>query len=353
MLKKSNNKGRQNIPLCVAPLNHGHLVPSRRVKKVLITGGSGFIGRYFIERLSAVQVTILDLIEPQFQSHALYVKGDVRNVADVQEAMKDADTVIHLAAMHHDFGILDDEYFDTNVRGAAVVAAEAARRGITRIINFSSVAVYGQAGNPGPTTENTIPDPVSPYGKSKLQAEKVFENWVNEKSGCKLVTVRSTVVFGPWNLANVLSLIRIIHKGLYVQIGPGNNIKSLAYAGNIADAALFALEKSTEPYCLINYADEPHLSSREIAEMQAGMLNRKINIRLPLRWGILLARPFDLLIALTGKNLSISTSRVRKLQTQTYHSGAKIRAMGFRPKTSIREGMQQMINWYLSAFKKH
>jgi nucleoside-diphosphate-sugar epimerase len=319
------------------------------VKKILITGGAGFIGRYFVNLLQDADLRILDLKKPDFDTRATFIQGDVRNIKDVQKAMAGVDTVIHLAAMHHDFGIADDAYFDTNVNGAKIIADEAHLQGVCRIINFSSVAVYGNAGNPGPTTEETSPNPQNAYGKSKWEAEQIFEKWATRQTGRKLVTVRSTVVFGPFNLANVLSLIRIIHQGLYIQIGPGNNIKSLAYVENIVEAALFALENACDSICLMNYADEPHLTSSQIAQMQAKMLAKNIRFSLPLPLGILLARPFDLAIFLSGKNLSISSKRVKKLQTQTWHSAVKIKQMGFVPRVSIQEGMQKMIQWYLKS----
>jgi len=328
------------------------LIPSRSVKTILITGGSGFIARYFIERLKEFKVHNLDLKEPDFQSHATYFKGDIRKAEDVWNAMQGADTLIHLAAMHHDFGIRREEYFQTNAEGARILAEQATKAGIRQIINFSSVAVYGNAGNPGPTTESTPVSPNSPYGESKWIAEQVFSDWASQDPQRKVVTIRSTVVFGPWNLANVLNLIKMIHRGFYLHIGQGNNIKSLAYAGNIADAALYALRHCQPGLCLLNYSDEPQLSSRQIAEMQAAMLNRKIRFHIPYSLGILLARPFDWLIALTGINFSISSNRVKKLLTQTWHSAPKIRQMGFQPKTSIEQGMQQMINWYLEGLKK-
>jgi GlcNAc-P-P-Und epimerase len=294
----------------------------------------------------------LDIAAPVYHSHARFIHGDIRNPDDVRKAINGVDTLIHLAAMHHDFGISDDAYFSTNVDGAKVLVNEAVKQGVERIINFSSVAVYGNAGNPGPTTENTPPKPENAYGKSKLEAEEIFRLWAAADSQRKLVTLRSTVVFGPWNLANVLNLIKVIDKGWYVHIGNGSNIKSLAYVGNIIDAALFALEHAQDNQCLINYADQPHMSSRQIAEMQAALLGRKLKLNIPLFAGLLLAKPFDLMIALTGKNIAVSSKRVKKLQTQTYHSADKIRQMGFIPKVSIPDGMEEMIRWYRGGMKK-
>jgi nucleoside-diphosphate-sugar epimerase len=320
--------------------------------KVLITGGSGFIGRYFIEKLQGKEIVNLDLREPDFQSDARFVQGDIRNSELVKQALGNSDTLIHLAAMHHDFGIADEAYFDTNVGGAMVLIAAAEAGNVKQIIFFSSVAVYGDKGNPGPTTELTEPAPTSPYGHSKLQAERAFEEWAHADPTRKLIVVRSTVVFGAHNLANVLNLIKAIDQGLYFHVGKGDAIKSLGYVENIVDASLFAVEKTKSGVFLFNYVDYPQQTNRAIADLQAGMLGRKIRLRLPLWFAVLLAKPFDFAILLSGKNLKISSKRVKKLCTQTNHSADLIRSLGFKPAFPIDYGMRQMINWYKGSTKK-
>ena len=322
------------------------------MEKVLITGGSGFIGRYFINKLEGKSITNLDLRAPDYDSTAKFIKGDIRNKEVVKQALKGADTLIHLAAMHHDFGIKEHEYFDTNVGGAENLIAAADKAGLKTIINFSSVAVYGDKGNPGPTSERTKPSPQNAYGDSKLQAEKKFEEWAAKDPLRKLIIVRSTVVFGPHNLANVLNLIKAIDQGLYFHVGKGDNIKSLAYVENIVDAALFAEAKTPSGVLLFNYVDYPQLSSRAIATMQASLLGKKIRMNLPLWLGVMLAKPFDLAISLSGRNLKVSSKRVKKLATQTFHNADLIREKGFKPEHSVEYGMGAMIRWYQSTKKK-
>lgn len=316
------------------------------MQKVLITGGSGFIARYFTSALKDLDLINLDIKKPEHALNAAFCQGDIRNEADVEKAMMGCDSMIHLAAMHHDFGIAEETYFDVNVNGAKTLIAAAEKHKLKEIIFFSSVAVYGNQGKKTPTHENLEPQPQSPYGKSKLEAELLFAAWAQKDITRKLVIVRSTVVFGAYNLANVLNLIKAIDSGIYQHIGKGDNIKSLAYVENIVDAALFALNRSQTNVCLFNYVDEPQLTSRAIANMQASMLGKKIKINLPLWFALLLTAPFDLLIKLTGKNISISSQRVKKLCTQTWHSAEKINALGFKPKHSIEQGMKNMIEWY-------
>jgi nucleoside-diphosphate-sugar epimerase len=323
------------------------------MEKVLITGGSGFIGRYFVDRLKHAEVVLFDIRIPDYPSHASHVLGDVRNLNEFSKAAQGCSMIIHLAAMHHDFGIDESAYFDTNVGGAKNLIKVAQLHQIHKVINFSSVAVYGNKGNPGPTDESTEPSPTNAYGKSKLEAEGILRNWAISDLKNRLVQVRSTVVFGPHNLANVLNLIKAIDQGLYFHISEGSNIKSLAYVENIADATLFGLDNTSTGELLFNYVDYPQMSSKEIANMQAEFLQKKIRLQLPLKAAIALALPFDLAIKLTGKNLKISSARVKKLCTQTFHKADKIRDLGFKPRHEMRDGMERMIRWYLNNMKKN
>ena len=322
------------------------------MKKICITGGSGFISSHFIAALPDCEIHILDLVAPKFPSHATFFQGDIRNLDEVLHAFEGCDTIIHLAAMHHDFGIPDSAYFDTNVNGAKVILEAAQQLNINSILNFSSVAVYGNKGNPGPTDESTVPAPTNPYGFSKLEAEQLFTQWQEASIERKLIVVRSTVVFGANNLANVLNLIKAIDSGIYIQVGKGENIKSLAYVENIVAASLFAYQLKTSGKLMFNYVDGPQLNSKTIASMQAKMLGKKVPITLPMWFVLLLAKPFDALIWLTNKNLPISSKRVIKLSTQTYHSAEFIKKLGFKASFSIEYGMQEMINWYRAKHKK-
>jgi nucleoside-diphosphate-sugar epimerase len=322
------------------------------MERILITGGSGFIARYFVSRLKHAEVVLFDLRPPDYSSHATWIEGDVRNLEALREATRGASCIVHLAAMHHDFGIADEAYFETNVDSAKNLVVCMNEFGIKKLINLSSVAVYGDLGNPGPTNETMQPAPTNAYGKSKLEAEHVFRNWAQENPFNRLVQIRSTVVYGAQNLANVLNLIKAIDQGLYFHSGKGTNIKSLAYVENLCDAALFALNHEASGELLFNYVDYPQTGSREIATMQAAMLGKKIRISLPEWFAVLLALPFDAFIALTGRNLKVSSKRIRKLNTQTYHGADLIRSLGFVPNHDMKDGMQRMITWYRNEYKK-
>lgn len=331
--------------------------------RILVTGGSGFIASYFYEPLRAAghDMVNLDLIAPSEQARPYrHVKGDVRDRAVLSDAMKGCDAVLHLAAAHHDFGIERETYFSVNERGTKLITEVMNEQGVKTIVFYSTVAVYGDA--PEPHFEDAPMAPVSPYGQSKLAGEKVLGAWVGGADGRRALVIRPTVTFGPRNFANMYSLIRQISKGRALLVGDGSNIKSLSYVENIVDAtcqlwgaapgssaATGSTVNAVGPgFHVYNYIDKPDFTSRQIMETICTALGKKGLIKVPMWVATLGALPFDLVIATTGKNLPISSARVKKLfAAQTKFEADKILAAGYKPKVPLAEGIAKMTRWYL------
>ncbi|QOJ00148.1 MAG: NAD(P)-dependent oxidoreductase [Phycisphaeraceae bacterium] len=320
--------------------------------RTLVTGGSGFIGRYFHDVLTSRgdDVVILDLVTPTWNTgNARFVRGDVRDPEAVASALTGCSRVLHLAAAHHDFGIEHDTYFDVNERGSRVVCDAMDAAGVTEACFYSSVAVYGDV--PEPRHEDSPCKPVNPYGASKLAGEKVFRAWVDKGAGRRCLVIRPTITFGPRNFANMYSLIRQVHSRKFVQVGPGRNIKSLSYVENIVAFTMHAWQRqgraALETY---NWVEKPDMDSATIASTIARSLGRRgVGVRIPMWLALLGALPFDLVIALTGKNLPISSMRIRKFAgMQTKFESDRARALGFSPAVSLAEGIDRMVRWFLA-----
>ncbi len=326
--------------------------------KVCITGGSGFIGGYVCEALRARgdEIVILDLIDPPAENvHDRFVKGDVRDRAACDAAFAGCDLVFHLAAAHHDFGIEERTYYDVNEGGARVLCDAMDAAGITRCVFYSTVAVYGEAAEP--IDESTPPSPINPYGASKLKGEEVFRDWCGGGGARECLVIRPTVTFGPRNFANVYSLIRQIHSGKYATVGAADNVKSLSYVENIVDATFFLLQRRAEgggeAFDVYNWVEKPDLTSYGIAAAIFRSMDRRMpSWRIPMWAARGMVLPFDLVIALTGKNLPISGARVHKLfAAQTKFEASKAREAGYEPSISLEEGIDRMVKWYLAGGK--
>lgn len=318
--------------------------------KILITGGAGFIGTHLCKAIGqrGWDVCILD-IKPQAAKDReyKYFQADVRNGEHIKEALDGADWIIHLAANHHDFGISREEFFSVNEDGTRTVLNAATSQGIKKVIFLSTVAVYGNLMEP--TTEISPTVPVSDYGKSKLASEEVLNDWASEQADRTVIIIRPTVVFGPHNFANIYNLIRQIARRHYLQVGKGENIKSVAYVENVVAATIFLMDQNHSGVKIYNYADEPHLQTCEIVKIiskQIGISPPKIC--LPIWFGVGVGSIFDMLGAITRYNFPITGARVRKFCTSTHHTAKKIREEGFVPPVGLEEGFARTLAWIRS-----
>ncbi|MBX9837831.1 MAG: NAD(P)-dependent oxidoreductase, partial [Silvanigrellaceae bacterium] len=199
--------------------------------KILIIGGSGFVGTALINILGRDKCIILDK-KISIKYPEITVLEDIRIELNYKPKEK-INFIIHLAAEHTDDVYPISNYYNVNVNGTNNVLKFMNLHSINHLIFFSSVAVYGLHLNN--CNENFTPNPFNDYGKSKLEAENLIKSWYfSDLSINKYVTIiRPTVIFGENNRGNVYNLInQIINKNMFF-IGKGTNLKSIAYVKNI------------------------------------------------------------------------------------------------------------------------
>jgi nucleoside-diphosphate-sugar epimerase len=317
-----------------------------------VTGDSGFIGTFLTSALlrTGREVSGLDLL-PKASSAGEYPhrSGTILDKDAVLQAMHGCTSVIHLAAEHKDAGISRERYHRANVEGTRNILDCAADMGIRNVVFFSSVAVYGDQVGP---TEADVPRPSNHYGESKLLAEHAVMDWTKGEEARSAIIIRPTVVFGPWSKANIFKLIRYVCDGKFVWVGSGENVKSIAYIKNLIAATTFLLERAKPGVEVYNYSDEPQLRTQELVSLIAKVAEvREPRLRLPLGPALAVARLFDLVGALTGRDLPVTTARLRKFNATTLFRADKIRAAGFVPPYSIEQGIFENVRWYLDEYK--
>jgi GlcNAc-P-P-Und epimerase len=260
--------------------------------------------------------------------------------------MRGRDAVFHLAAAHHDTGISEATYFDVNEHGTQVVLDAMSRHHVRTLCFISTVAVYGDSDRV--PTELSSPRPLLHYGASKLAAEERIRRWA-EDSDRRAIVVRPSVVFGPHNFANMYSLIRQLQSGRYLQVGSGQNIKSMCYVENLVAFLAFLFERAQGGLTLYNYVDGPDLRSREIVEFICHALRRPSpSVALPLSVALALMWPLDVVAKLLGKTFPVSAFRIRKFaQYETQFDASAARRSGFAAPVSLPEGIRRMTEWYV------
>ncbi len=173
------------------------------MERLLVTGGAGFIGPHICSHLLAAgaEVRILDNLSTGHRDQVCigtdFIYGDVRDELDVRKAMPGVDRVIHLAAdISVPNSMKNPRYtYSVNVMGTLNVLEEARLHGVKCCVLASSAAVYGQTdGKPVSETDPTAP--LSPYGFSKLETERLAGLYSRE-FGLPVLSLRLFNVFGP------------------------------------------------------------------------------------------------------------------------------------------------------------
>jgi GlcNAc-P-P-Und epimerase len=320
---------------------NSHKCAGKMINKVTVVGGSGFVGTNLCRQLAGQQqdFEIIDLkISNQFPEKCKI--ADVRDVATLREAIT-GDVVVHLAAVHRDDVRDKLQYQRTNVDGAENIATVCEEKGINKIVFTSTVAVYGFA-EPG-TDENGLINPFNEYGRTKFEAEEKLRAWQNNSKN-SLIIVRPTVIFGEGNRGNVFNLLNQIASGKFLMIGKGQNKKSMAYIGNVV-AFLDACISTEKKYGLFNYVDTPDLTMNELISNIRGTLKNQdsVGLRLPYWLGLFLGYTADFLAIVSGKNLPVSSIRVKKFARATEFESSKHKMDNFIPPFDLNEGLQRTL----------
>lgn len=311
-------------------------------KKITVLGGSGFVGTNLCRQLALKQqdFEIIDLkMSNQFADKCKI--GDVRDIETLRKTIT-GDIIVNLAAVHRDDVRDISEYQRTNVDGAANVAQVCTEKGIKKIIFTSSVAVYGFA-EPGTSEDGDI-NPFNEYGRTKFDAEEKLRAWKHSGDN-SLIVVRPTVIFGEGNRGNVYNLLSQIASGKFVMTGRGENKKSMAYIGNVV-GFIEACIATKQKYGIYNYVDTPDLTMNELVSAVRQKLTGKngVGLRIPYWFGMILGYLADFASLALGKNLPVSSIRVKKFVSITQFTSSKSDLDHFTPPYSLSTGISRTLN---------
>ena len=258
------------------------------MKCAVIFGGSGFVGVFFakhlIEQKEYNKVYLLDIEDVAskkvpFRSEVLRKYSEIQEIyCDVRESIninntENIDLIANFAAIHREPGHEGIEYFETNIKGAENVTRFAEQVDCKNIIFTSSISPYGISEEE--KNEFSQVNPATPYGSSKLSAEKIHEIWQKKDDLRKLLIVRPGVIYGPGEGGNVTRLIKAIKGKYFFYTGNKKTIKAGIYIKELCSMMSWANEKilKTDNFYLFNATYDPAPTLEDYVENIKRVLN--------------------------------------------------------------------------------
>ena len=283
---------------------------------ILITGSSGFIANHLIKKLREnfdCNLFGIDLKKSINVTHVFDVRKKFKN----PKFPKHIDLIINLAAIHREPGHQPNEYFDTNIIGAENICELSEKCGCNRIIFTSSISPYGIEDKL--KDEDTNPCPNTPYGSSKLAAEKIHIAWQNRDIKNRVLTiVRPGVVFGKGEGGNMSLLIKLIHKNLFFYMGNKDTRKAGIYVKELVNQILWVHKKQVKnklpKITLFNATMWPNPSiSDYVNTIKKVSEIKRIAPSVPYSFLMSFGFIFEFLFKIIGKQNPFSPVRLRKL----------------------------------------
>ncbi len=313
------------------------------MKKILITGGAGFIGSNFInyilgsrDNLFIVNLDKLtyagnleNLKKIESNKNYLFVKGDINNNELVDFLFKkySFNYVINFAAESHvDRSILGSEvFYISNVVGTNVLLEASRRYGIEKFIQISTDEVYGSLGSTGLFTETTPLSPNSPYSSSKAAADLMALSF-HHTFGLPIVITRCSNNYGPYQFPEKLIPLMIINalgnKNLPVY-GDGLNVRDWVYVIDHNRAVELVLEKG-KPGEVYNIGASREMKNIDIVKLILTKLAKPENLIQYVK-----DRPGH------DRRYAIDSSKIQN-------------ELGWKPEFDFEKAIDQTIDWYLT-----
>lgn len=298
--------------------------------KAIITGASGFVGSHLTRYLSeqGIETVTLSLRNHEWKNNKL-----------------NADVWIHLAGKAHDTTNTStaQEYYTVNTELTKEVFNKFVQSDGKDFFYFSSVKAAADTVD-DILTEEVVPDPKTPYGKSKIEAEKYLLS-ADLPIGKRLFIIRPCMIHGPDNKGNLNLLFQLVSKGLPWPLASFSNERSFISIDNLNFLMLQLITNRQIDSGIYNFADDEKVSTNELVTIMGNVLEKKVMLwRIPKKWVSALARLGDVL------KFPLNSERLKKLTENYLVSNEKIKKaleLDQLPFTAV-EGLNKTIK----SFKK-
>ena len=327
-------------------------------KKVLVTGGTGFIGHHLVNKLAEIGAEVRVLarstsnVSRLTDNNVKIVRGDLCDIDSLKVATEGVDIVYHLAAkLHVALDSRDPELQTVNVDGTKNLLDVCVSNGVSKFVFFSSMAVsFGSDSEV--LDESTLSSPMGKYGEGKIKAGELVQQY-QKKHNIDTTILIPVVVYGKGEIGNVAKLINYINKRRFVIIGDGGTMRSIVYINNVVEAALCVAENPLSSGQTYIVTDKDTYTLKEMAEFISTKLSVPLyRFHIPAGLASYLALIGDFSEKYFKLKLPFNSDILKRLMTNQLCSSRKIQEeLGFTP-TTFEEGMSENLDLFMNDNEK-
>ena len=322
--------------------------------RVLVTGGTGFIGSHLVEALLARGHEVRCLVRDARRLGWLakcpsvtIVQGGLGEPRSLREGMRGVDQVYHVAGLTR--ARAAGEFSRVNGEGTRQLALACleAPRGPRRFVHLSSLAAVGPMPTATACAEDASPRPVSPYGLSKLQGEAAV---LALRDRLHVTVLRPPVVYGPRD-RGVLEVARWVARGLLPMPGGPPRILSLCHVEDLVTALVTAGEAKVPSGEIFHVAGEGAFTWEQVGDALGEALGAPPRpVRVPVPILLALAMGADAWAWIAGRPGYLSRGKVREAAGHWLcDTGKARRVLGVVPCVGLRTGAAATVRWYREA----
>jgi nucleoside-diphosphate-sugar epimerase len=321
-------------------------------RNILITGASGFIGSFLIDEAIKHNYTVNAIVRKSSNTENLQTKNIriiIVDFADINDIKRKISEMPHFSYIIHNAGITkalkNNEFYNSNYGNTKrlIESLKEINRIPTKFIYISSLAAFGPAKKNKTLSENSIPKPLTIYGKSKLAAEK----YIIKESGIPYIIFRPTAVYGPGD-KDFLQTIKLQNAGIDIKIGNNTQTLTFIYVKDFASLIFKAIESIhiNKSY----FATDGNLYSKtDFNNSVSRQLNKKqihININIPLIK--LIAAVSEFRAQIIKRPSLLRLDKISEITADNWDCDIEplISDFNFKADYNLENGMKQTILWY-------
>lgn len=322
-----------------------------KIKKILVTGASGFIGTNLVGALIKKGYQVRTLIRDPDRASELkemgadLIRGDVNNLESLNRGVFGVDAVFHLAATLGYFGIPKELFFKTNVEGTKNILEACLANHVKRFIHCSTTGVLGP--HRGKSFDESQPyNPTNIYEQTKCQGEIMAKDYL--RKGLAVTIIRPAFVYGPHDRHNTFRIFKAIQNKRFFIIGGGQNILQPTYIDDLVEGFLLCLDSPRaigQTYTLCG--DQP-VKLEYFISLIADNLNVKVpRIKIPVLVAAIAANVLDALSTIFKFDPILTKGRLQFFtDNHSYSIDKAKKELNYRPKFGVKEGIEKTIKAY-------